>query len=146
MKKWTAILLLLIANSILLIHAAIPHHLHEGSFCEMNTECETECTNPLSDKTLHHHDHHQHHQHQNIPLDLDCELDTVVVLPSSLFNKNIVAVELELFSNHHISFAAHHIILKPFLIYQRQYVPQKLSLYLLSLSSIQGFRAPPVFV
>ncbi|MCK5775114.1 MAG: hypothetical protein KAH25_03005 [Bacteroidales bacterium] len=137
MKKWTAILLLLIANSILLVHAAIPHHLHEGVFCEINTSCETECAD---------HKTHQHHEHQGESHDLDCELDTVVVLPSSVFNKNIVAVELELFSNHHISFVVHHVILKPYLIYQRQYIPQKLSLYLLSLSSIQGFRAPPVFV
>jgi len=137
MRKWTAILFLFIANSVLLVHSAVPHHFYEGSICEINTTCKTECAD---------HKTHQHHEHQDESNNLDCELDTVVVLPSSVLNKNIAAVELEIFSNHQISFLEHNDKIGSFLIYQKHFIPQKLNLYLLSLSSNQGFRAPPPFI
>jgi len=141
MKRGLAIFFLLLANITLLVHAAVPHHNHEGDFCFISTGCETECS-----------DHEQHHQHEHHGDhgDMKCDLDTKVIIPSNVNPKQEIAV-LELMHLPLVNFnfikllqieSKHYLSLRD---YKRQ-IPLKLSLYCLYATCSTGLRAPPSFV
>jgi hypothetical protein len=55
MKKTTALLFLLLANSILVVHSFVPHHHHGSMEACYNSHCEE----------AHQHEHHDKHANQN---------------------------------------------------------------------------------
>lgn len=146
MKRGLAIFFLLLANITLLVHAAVPHHNHEGDFCFITTGCETECDDHEQKSHEQHHQHKHHGDHGN----LECELKTKVIIPSNINPKQEIAV-LELM---HLPMLNFHFIQ----IYQRENnhylshtdfkrkIPLKLSLYCIYITSSTGLRAPPSFV
>ena len=62
-KKAITLSFLLLANIILLAHAAVPHHHHETisiCFCDMHgTNCEETCTHEHHDTQTTHHEQHE---------------------------------------------------------------------------------------
>ncbi len=74
-KRISAVLLLVIANFILLVHAVIPHHNHKGEFCIEETQCQSESIN---------HNHcESDHQHNNDNSSTFCGLKQILVIPQS---------------------------------------------------------------
>ena len=57
MKKTIALLFLLLANSILLVHSFVPHHHHGNMEACFNSHCSCE--------EAHQHEHHDKHAHQH---------------------------------------------------------------------------------
>ena len=143
MKKSLAIIFLLLANITLLVHAAIPHHNHEGDFCFITTSCENECDS-------HEHHGHQKHEHEGENENMECELTVKVIIPSNINPKQEVAI-LELNLNPLVNFSLIS-QLPNFLesdISQRELksqIPLKLSLYHIYMNSSAGLRGPPSFV
>jgi len=142
MRRGLAIFFLLVANITLLVHAAVPHHNHEGDFCLITTEIETDC---------HEHKSHQHqHKHHGDPKDLKCELNTKVIIPNNI-NPKLEVIVLELIHLPSINFD----YIRDFLNNSNTYIsglnlkrkiPLKLSLYCIYTSSSKGLRAPPSLV
>ncbi len=146
MKNTLAIIFLLVANITLLVHSAIPHHNHEGDLCFISTSCENECDS---------HDHNEHHQHQKHEHhgehgNMECELDTKVIIPSNINPKQeVIILDLDLnpLVNFNIiskipEFSQPKHILKDF----KTHIPLKLSLYHIYINNSTGLRAPPTFV
>ena len=92
MKRSLILLLLFVANTTLLVHSAVPHHLHDGLFCEINKECESHSECEIPKNHNHHHNHHdQNHHHQT---DIECELKFEVLLPSSSLLKESIKINV----------------------------------------------------
>lgn len=142
-KKSLAIIFLLLANITLLVHAATPHHNNEGIFCFITTSCENECDN--------HEDHgHQKHDHQGENGNMECELNTKVIIPNNINPKQeVVIIELNLNPLHNFNLISQLPHFSESYINQRELnsqIPLKLSLYHIYMNSSAGLRAPPSFV
>ncbi|NPD47063.1 MULTISPECIES: DUF6769 family protein [unclassified Lentimicrobium] len=143
MKKSLAIVLLLLANITLLVHAAIPHHYHEGDFCYISTSCEDECDSHEN----HNHQKHEHHEENG---NMQCELNSIVIIPNNINPRQEVAI-LEL--NHlplaNFSLTSQLNNLPETYFNQRDLksqIPLKLSLYHIFINYSAGLRGPPSFV
>lgn len=142
MKKSLAIVFLLLANITLLVHAAIPHHNHEGDFCYISTSCEDECDS-------HENHNHQKHEHHGENGNMKCELNSIVIIPNNINPKHEVAIlELNHLPMANFSLALSLNNLAETYINQRDLksqIPLKLSLYHIFINSSAGLRAPPSF-
>lgn len=78
-KRNTALLFILLANIILLAHAAIPHHHHKGQVCIESSPCETDCESHEHDATKNDHEHNCN--------TVSCVLIQDVILPSNYINQ-----------------------------------------------------------
>lgn len=81
MKRKIALFILLFANSILLMHAAIPHHNHEGLFCliEPTEKIHHHCEDSHEHLPI---DHTENHPDKNNNL-VDCELNVDIIIPAN---------------------------------------------------------------
>ena len=61
-KRNTALFFILLANIILLAHAAIPHHHHKGQVCIEKSHCEADCESHEHDATKNDHEHNSNNQ------------------------------------------------------------------------------------
>jgi len=76
-NRTSALVFILLANIILLVHAVIPHHHHQEQVCIESTHCE-------DDGSEHHHKNtdpdHEHDGENNAD---DCILKQIVVFPTN---------------------------------------------------------------
>lgn len=64
-KRFAAILLILVANITLLVHAVIPHHHHNEEVCIVSSHCDAESEE-------HHNQSNGHHHNEEGSKDLQC--------------------------------------------------------------------------
>jgi len=141
-----AILFLFLANSILLLHSAVPHHRHEGMFCMISNEadCSSECD-----------DHEKDHHKQDHPNECedgveDCELSTQLIVPANGNSKlQVVVIDLKhnpIFGINQLNFSDKNLS-PPFRpdISPHQFI-FKLPLCNNYLPESNGLRGPPYFV
>lgn len=152
MKRKIAVLLLTLAYSILLLHAAIPHHNHEGLFCIIETE-----KSYVHDHQCEDHDHSKHshttsnkHKHHHENGELECELNTKVVIPNNS-QLSLKAIEIDLLENNilNMDFFIQSINeSNPLVFYlnQSDQLYFQPPLYQVFIEDIKGLRAPPSFV
>lgn len=154
MKRNIAVIFLSFAYSILVLHAAIPHHNHEGLFCIIVTNpnhdhdhdyCESHEHSNHSHSASNDHEHKHHHENGKH----ECELSTKVVIPNNS-QLSLRAVEIELFESSLIGFLPDHLLndIKPLIFYlnhtRKIYLPPPL--YRIFIVEKKGLRAPPSFV
>lgn len=146
MKKGLAFIFILVANITLLVHAAVPHHSHEGDFCLLTRACEDECDSHENES---HGENHQQ-KHQGEHADLECVLSIKVIIPNSINPKQEVSV-IDLSHFPLIDFNILNLIdldtnhLFYFSLYRTQ-IPVKPSLYHVFINTSSGLRAPPASV
>ena len=78
LRKITAYIFILLANTVLLAHAVVPHHHHHEQVCIDNTCCQENA------KDHEHNTPQDNHQHDGDNNSATCVLKQVVVLPSNL--------------------------------------------------------------
>lgn len=141
-KKYTAILFILLANIILLAHAVTPHHYHQGKVCIESSHCHA------SDDTHSHDKTETEHEHDNNSTPEYCALKQVVlVLPNQSKQKH----EYPDCTDNHIPQIGYHAVLLNTNL--STFTPSKLSnlhscfslsSYKYTISSGIGLRAPPI--
>lgn len=143
MKKTLAIIFLLLANITLLVHAAIPHHKHDGDFCFITSSCENECDG-------HDKHHHQKHEHDSENGNMKCELNKILIIHNNANPKHeVIILDLDHLPLTNLSLVSRLNHLPDTDIYQRDLksqIPLKLSLYHIFINNSAGLRAPPSFV
>lgn len=154
MKRKIAVLFLAFAYSILMLHAAIPHHYHGGFFCIIETETSHQHDHHCDESHQHSHSHSHHHhssshehKHHEENGKLECELSTKVVIPNNSQLSPKVA-EIELFGSPFVHLAASDLLndnYYPLVFYlnhtDKIYLPPPL--YQIFIVEEKGLRAPP---
>jgi hypothetical protein len=141
-RKRTAILFILLANIVLLVHAVVPHHHHKSLVCVESNHCQ-------SDNSAHNHSTAAHdHEHDGSAGTENCVLKQAVVIPVNSVKPEFrclgcddnhspfVHLQAILFGNEFNSFV-------PKIISIAQ-IPLKTSSHSNFVSSSLGLRAPPI--
>ncbi len=135
----------MLANIIILAHAVIPHHHHDG-FTVLFSE------NHSKNNDVENHNHNHSSQHNSTPHEHDCGGDTEKCILKEIYTRPISYVSEVLIPiknlAHNILFSTNSIIYD-FCYQYRFYIPYRHKPYLLSYNSILlsksiGSRAPPI--
>lgn len=139
--KKTALLFVLLANIVILVHAVAPHHHHHNQVCIENVHCQNDCTAPK----------HTTSEHNQLPTGSEvtdnCALKQAVVIPSNSFKQ---ALKCNHYSEHPASLFGFLAVLRDqeFILFEPKIVSGLLhsQVFLPSSnfhSSSAGLRAPP---
>jgi hypothetical protein len=136
-RKTSAFIFILLANSILLAHAVLPHHHHGQQVC-------------LSLSNLHHtnNDSSTHpsdctHEHDSESPVTNCILKQLVVVPAGQGRIEPIVLYLENFSDYFILQTGFSCELQSTELFRKNPYPQDVPLFLIVLDYSQGLRAPP---
>lgn len=140
-KRTIAIFFILLANSILLAHAVVPHHHHKSEVCIVNSHCQTDS------------DAHKHsaidnnHEHDGKNEKEYCVLKEVVVIPSNRIIKAFKSLD---WPDNHLKYDGFQAVLfnnelKAFvpIFVTNALVPLITSSYTYYVNTSLGLRAPP---
>lgn len=137
-RKFTAYVLILLANIILLAHAVIPHHHHESVICIVQKHCK-------NDTKQHKHNVTEHdHQHDDNKNTTTCILKQSFVVPTSQDKYLKIGINFSDNHNHdyflpsNFGYSDLQSVLKTVI-----YFSERSSLILPLVTSSHGMRAPP---
>lgn len=141
MKRSIAICLLVLASSIWLAHAIIPHHHHQSQVCLLTKHCQ------------HDHDHQSDqpetdsHKHDNNTTS-ECSLNILAIVPQPIFKSGVGFPEPPQFDTgfdliQAIITRTHAFVLLSPVTHTDYIDSESTTLYLASLGKSLGLRAPP---
>jgi len=135
-KKWIALILLLIANLSVVAHNILPHHHHEGVVCLSSMNGDDCChENECSDE----HQKTHHHCDGNVG---ECELQKTIVRHDNVEETNLDAPLLLLIIHHCCGLSSCHMEESDITTSFRQ-KPYLDSYFTTYVSPTLGLRAPP---
>lgn len=97
-RKKTALLFVLLANIVILVHAVAPHHHHHNQVCIDNVHCQNDFTAPKHSTS-----EHNHHPDGSEETD-DCALKQAVVIPANSFKQALKCLHTD---DHSASFVGY---------------------------------------
>jgi hypothetical protein len=101
-KKKTALLFILLANIVILVHAVAPHHHHYNQVCIDNIHCQNDFDAPKHSTS-----EHNHHPDGSEETD-DCALKQAVVIPANSFKQALKCPHTD---DHSASFIGYQSVL-----------------------------------
>jgi len=137
-KRYTAILIILLANTLILAHAVIPHHHHEDKICFTESHCDHE---DHDNNKNHEHDHDSDNEH------VFCLLKQIVGVPVNHLKQDYKCPGFDLDqlnNNFHIFLTdvnTNDFVQKVFLVSHHPFISSNYSEHLIKSS---GLRGPPV--
>jgi hypothetical protein len=138
MKKSVALLFIISANLVFLVHVLIPHHHHKSEVFVINAECETYCNSKTHTAT----------QHNNEQENTDyCSLNQVFVVSQNQLHQDLELLKtsnIDLFSNFVLAIFIDEISINHIAISSATNGPPLLNnKYINFIPLAKGLRAPP---
>lgn len=145
-NKAIALGFLILANIILLVHAVVPHHHHEGTVC-FETHDGHSCSNHDRDHGHYHnhnHDHSHNHDHNPDQDTSSCLLKTEALLQKGTQWKDIQCPEFQKIQAYFLP-SSFHTLNPDILVSLREIFKHPLppDLYVSQALASCGLRAPP---
>lgn len=147
-KRFFAILFILFANIIMLVHVLVPHHHHKTEVCLSKTDCiPNRAHEPLDKQDCSEHAEEEH-THDDKSQTNFCLLNSPLILPS----KKMECLTSPFFYLHTIfiyrtiqsTLRDADLITSVSLLYGKLAPPNNFHLYTMYASNYIGFRAPPI--